>query len=476
MRKRLLPALLALALAAGLCRVAPASGQANAEKPAKLDLDLPSVTVGTFLKALTEGSDLKLLTSAELAAEKVAVYLPSVTAREALDAVCAAHGLEVQELEGTNILIVKRAAEYVETMDTAIFRLEHIDAEDVEPVVLAVLGITGGGTATRAGLAVTAGIDKKNNVIAVRAPRKDLEAVRDMIAQADVMRGQVLIEAVLVELSEDAERKLGIKWEPIAGYTGPSRLTKVPLRGGWVSTAEDADAWEYGRVSFQEFFIRLEALQSEGEAKILASPRITTIDGKEAEIRIVNNIVVATEINFQTGEVDVITEEPVTAEVGVILKTTPRIHRDGSVTLVVEPEVSTASTSAFFGEEFVDTFKRKASTTVLLGDGETIAIGGLLRDDETEQITKVPFLGNVPFIKPLFTHKRTVVAKTDLVVFLTPRLLNSERILEDTEAHETRLRELQEEREARRSPPPDDRDSLPAPMVEPIELEEVEAD
>ena len=216
------------------------------------------------------------------------------------------------------------------------------------------------------------------------------------------------------------------------------RKTKCPFSSEWVDTSEDPDAWTYGLVSFQDFFIRLEAMETDGNAKILAKPRITTLDNKQAEIRIQSHIVVATKLTRETEGLDLVTEEPIYADAGVVLKTTPKIHADGTMTLTVQPEVSTAARSAFF-EEAVDTFIRAASTTVLLEDGQTIATGGLLRTDESEEIKKIPCLSDVPYLGLLFTHKRKLIGKTDLVVLLTPHLMNAERISEDVLEQKARL-------------------------------------
>ncbi len=420
MSKRSLAAVLVLALAIGLWSSAPAWGQEQGSAPERMSLDLPSVPLGTFLKLITEQSDLKLVTSAELAGKPVSVYLPDVTAREALDAVCSAYGLEVEEREGQEILIIRKKTEKIEVReaDSAIFKLEHVQAKDLLPIVRTLLGEGG-----------NVNVDEANNILAVRAEKGDIEKVRELILEVDKHPRQVLIKAVIAELTDDAVKQLGIQWEPVGWMRGSARLTKFPFALELVESSEDPGT--YGVVSFQDFFVRLEALENEGSVKILASPRITTLDNKEAVIRIVSHTVVATEITHRAGELDVIVEQLIYADVGVTLKTTPQIHDDGTITLVVEPTVSTATRSHFF-EEAVDTFERSVTTTVHLKDGETIALGGLLRDDKTKQVTKVPLLSSVPILGPLlFTHTRTVSQKTDLVVFLTPIIVDSERMRED---------------------------------------------
>jgi len=415
-----------LALAAALWAPGFAYGQPQGQAQDRMTLDLPSVPLGTFLKVVTEQSDLKLVTSSELAQKPISVYLPDVSPREALDAVCAVYALEAAE-SPSGIIIIKEKEAPAAVEQAAAFKLEHVAVKNLKPAVAAMLSEQG-----------RVDVDEATNVLAVRGSDSDIARVRELVSTVDAAPRQVRIETIVAEVSGDAERKLGIMWEPVVSYQGPVRKTKCPFSGEWVDVSEDPDAWTYGLVSFQDFLIRLEAMETDGSAKILATPRITTLDNKAAEIRIQSHIVVATKLTRETEGLDLVTEEPIYADVGVVLKTTPKIHPDGKITLTVQPEVSTAARSSFF-EEAVDTFIRTATTTVLLEDGQTIAIGGLLRTDQDQEVKKIPWLSDVPYLGLLFTHKRTLSGKTDLVVFLTPQLLTAEGISEDVLEQKARL-------------------------------------
>jgi type II secretory pathway component GspD/PulD (secretin) len=355
---------------------------------------------------ISDASGMKLITSAEIARKSVSVYLPGVTAKEALQAVCAAHDLYCEEDKDTGVIVVKEVG-------LAFFPLEHVDAKQVQLLVPGLMGPKG-----------KVAFDDKNQFITVQGTHSEIEMVRALVQRIDETPRQVLIEATLAELDETAEAELGIRWDV--------NMTKLPFGTHWVTLDEDAKAWVYGFVSAQDFFVQLQLMETDGKANILANPRICAVDRKEASIQVVAHTVVATKLTRQTGTLDLVTEEPVYADVGVTLKMTPRIHPDGKVTLVVEPSVSTATRSRFFAQG-VDTNIRNASTTILAGDGETFAIGGLLRNDVTETKRKFPFLGDVPVLGYLFSHKATTTRKTDLVVFLTPHLLTSEKIKADYE-------------------------------------------
>lgn len=393
---------------------------ADSRQADRITLNLPGVRLGTFLKIVAEKSRMKIVTTAEIAEKTVRVYLPDVTAEEALEAVCAAYDLHWEKPEGMDILIVKELA-------TDFFSLEHADAKDMREVVATLVGQGG-----------KVSFDEKNNVIAIESSRRSIEKVRAMVREVDKAPRQVHIEATIVELNEDAEKQLGIRWDVSGMARGGARLSKLPFSDAMVSVSEDAGAWTYGLISFQEFLVKLDLLERKGMAKVLATPRITAIHGTEAEIKITAHQVVAERLTRESEGLELVATEPVYADVGVVLKIVPRIHPDGKITLSVEPSVSTSARSAFF-EESVDTFSRSAKTTVLVADGQTIAIGGLLREEESETVRRVPVLSRVPLLGRLFTHRDTVSQTSDLVVFLTPRLLDAERIQQDVAECKSRI-------------------------------------
>jgi len=216
MSKRSITAVLVLALAAGLC--APRSAYSQEQAQDHMTLDLPSVPLGTFLKIVTEQSDLKLVTSSELAQKPVNVHLPNVSAREALDAVCTVYGLVIEETPG-GILVIKEKPVPVHVEDAAVFKLEQAAVKDLKPAVAALLGEK-----------AKTDFDESTNVLTVRALEKDIAKVRELVATVDAFPRQVSIETVVAEVSGDFERKLGIRWEPVVSYQGARAQDQVPLQ------------------------------------------------------------------------------------------------------------------------------------------------------------------------------------------------------------------------------------------------------
>jgi general secretion pathway protein D len=181
-------------------------------------------------------------------------------------------------------------------------------------------------------------------------------------------------------------------------------------------------------------------MERDGVAKVLASPQILTIDNQEALIAITSHIAMARKTTVSPE--GTITIEPIYGDVGVTLRVTPHVNNDDFVTMTIEPEVSSASRSAYFPDEAVDTRKRTAKTTVMAQDGETIVIGGLTRKDINETHFKVPILGDIPLLGRLFRKSVESEVDSEVMVFLTPRILGPEALKRITSQKTARLEEL----------------------------------
>jgi len=169
--------------------------------------------------------------------------------------------------------------------------------------------------------------------------------------------------------------------------------------------------------------VALDMLIHNGSARVLANPKIATLNGREASILIGSRIPYIISSTVFAGGGAAPTQRIEREEVGIKLRITPLINADGYITTEIQPEVS--SVSGFTGENnalpIVAT--RQASTTVRLKDGSTVIIGGLLNEEKTTTVTKVPLLGSIPVIGYLFQHRSIDTSKRDLVIEVTPRIL-----------------------------------------------------
>jgi type II secretory pathway component GspD/PulD (secretin) len=253
---------------------------------------------------------------------------------------------------------------------------------------------------------------------------------------------QVMLEARIVEVSTEAAKELGIDWNLLnrqgvilveGPNPGSSSAGSPPTDLGFIDPTPGTRDWYKLRPVTRQaktFQIALDMLIEDGDARVLANPKIATLNGREA------SMLIGTRIPFTvTGVVSgggagagVATQKLVEREeVGIKLRITPTINPDGYITTVINPEVS--SVTGFTGEfnDLPIVSTRQASTTVRLKDGNSIIIGGLLSEEKTNNITKLPILGQIPGIGVLFQHHSVTMNKKDLVIEVTPHIMPEQR-------------------------------------------------
>jgi len=241
----------------------------------------------------------------------------------------------------------------------------------------------------------------------------------EFIASVDVAPPQVLIEARLVEISPEKTKNLGLLFD----Y---SHVTFQELRTPR-GTASDPDNGDHG-VNFGRFIrtpfdidVTLNALQENRAARLLANPRISVIDGEDASIFIGDLLRFRVLQSVTSGGNEQFTVQEV--PVGIALLVRPHVHPDGNVTLKVHPVVSTVT--SFVGPERIpQTATREADSTIRMKDGETVVIGGLMREEDITIMSKVPGLGDLPLIGKLFQNKNSSKRKSEVTVFLTARVMH----------------------------------------------------
>ena len=272
-------------------------------------------------------------------------------------------------------------------------------------------------------------VDRATNTLLFYGTESEALSVREIISALDHAPKQVSLEARVVAVSKQAAKELGIdwSWSSLPQYPHVQRNSA----GGWQVSERNAGTGgtsapgiiRFGRGSEglpYEFYYSaaIRALITDGRAKMLARPNITTVQGHEALINIGAEVPVprtATSNNVTTTGIEY-------REAGIILRYTPRITEDGNIVARVHTEVSTP---VYVDELKAYRFqKRSADTTVRLRNGETMVIGGLIDSDESRSLAKIPFLGDLPVLGAFFRSVRTSKTETELMIFLTAHVLD----------------------------------------------------
>ena len=269
-------------------------------------------------------------------------------------------------------------------------------------------------------------VDRATNTLLFYGTEAEAFAVREIISALDVKPRQVSLEARVVAVSKEAAKHLGVdwSWSSLPLYpnveAGSGRITGRNAGGSGTSAS---GIIRFGRgpegVPYEFYYsAAIRALITDGKAKMLARPNVTTVQGREALINIGAEVPVP-----RTTMSDHVTTSAIDyREAGIILRYTPRVTADGTITARVHTEVSTP---VYVEELKVYRFqKRSADTTVRLRDGETMVIGGLIDSDESRSLSKIPFLGDLPVLGAFFRSVRTSKTESELMIFLTARVLD----------------------------------------------------
>ncbi len=280
--------------------------------------------------------------------------------------------------------------------------------------------------------------DANTNSLIITAPLDEMQNILAVIRQLDIRRAQVLVEAVIAEITEDNTREFGINFlidgsdkeaplgftnlggatDAAAGLAAAAQGSAVPSSlGSGISLA--LGRFGSGEIDFG-FLVR--AIASDADNNILSTPSLVTLDNEEAEIIVGSNVPFVTgqqlsnnnDNPFQTIE---------RRDIGLTLKVTPQINEGNTIKMELEQEVSGVNTTAVTGAADITTSVRSIKTTVLVEDGQTLVLGGLIDDQITDVEEKVPFLGDIPVIGRLFRYRSTQKRKQNLMIFLHPVIM-----------------------------------------------------
>lgn len=329
-----------------------------------------------------------------------------------------------------------------------VYYLKNASAEEVAKVLTGIvskvpIGQQAGSPATgirsvsfESGVLVTP--DKATNSLVIIASPEDYETLKSVISQLDIKRRQVYVEAAIMEISLDKQRELGIEFRSVeklndnratsfggtnfggigAATSGPEAFANIlGLAVGIVK-----GTFSYGGVEYLNIGALVRALQSESDVNILSTPNILTTDNQKAEIMVGENVPFITGKSQSAGQTLTTIERK---DIGITLRLTPQISSDDHVTLEIYQEISSLAEAAGFDPSVVGpvTTKRSASTTVVVKNGQTVAIAGLIRDNKSTIEHKIPLLGDIPLLGWFFKFQTKRSDKTNLMVFLTPYII-----------------------------------------------------
>jgi general secretion pathway protein D len=362
--------------------------------------------------------------------------------------------------------------------------LEHARAEELAKVLNSIVSgkakvAAPPGRPAQAGAApeeasITA--DKATNSLVITASPQEYKELEEVITKLDMVRAQVLVEALIAEVSLEKSLQLGVDWrimdQPVEGSTRGFGGSDFGLISGVQSGALPSSTGDtglllgvakgfitIGGVQVPNLGVLVRAFQKDTDANVLSTPHILTMDNEKAKIIVADNVPLlksdlTTPLATATATVSsvAVSRTYEYKDIGIQLEITPHISLGSMVRLEISTEVSNILAIDPANPGFVTTRKRQATTTVAVDNGQIIVIGGLIRDESSDTTKKVPCVGNVPILGWLFKNFAGTDTKTNLLIFISPQIIRTAEDLEKATAKkkkesEENLQKLKKDRD-----------------------------
>ena len=352
-----------------------------------ISLSVKNATLTEIAAALAKMSGQNIV-AGTTTTEPITLQLNNVSLSTALDTLAATQGLTYAEKNGV-ILVTREETAKKQAAGFYTFPLNYCKAEEIQ---------------------------------------KSLSAriIKEALQTLDTATQQVTLEAKILSIEKSEEKNLGLQWswDTLPQYTANTKNKDNDSK----ATGHASDSSHYGHLRLGKhtqavfcYTATLNALIASGKAKVLATPSLITIPGKEASIFIGSHIPVVTE-KHNNGESTYSTEY---VDAGIKLTYTPVVSRDGYITSSVHTEVSTPTLISELKNYRINS--RTADTNVRMRNGETLVIGGLISEEEQKQLQQIPFLSKIPLLGALFRNHYKSKSRTEVIMLLTPYLTEAGR-------------------------------------------------
>lgn len=398
--------------------------------------------VGQVLRLLARQAKVNMVVS-EAVTGTVTMRLEDVTALQAIAIIVKAKSLFMDQIE--SVYYIKTAQERTaEPTESDSYQFSYSRAKETAPLLASQLSSKD-----------PPQVDERTNTIFYRETRSNIDSIRKLLVQIDKPTKQVMIEARLVEVTANPRQSYGINWAGVVGSSTNAQTINYGTNNGTTTTGTGTGAatgvtaqgfvlgdknnnnffgslgklalGQFAILTVPQFSATLRLLNEDADAEFLANPRVVTADNQQAKIEITRNQPVP-QLNFN--------EQTATAVFGGFqdkiygnkLLVRPAVNKDGFITLSVKPEISNkvgdqpfVFAGAVVTSPIIDT--RTLDSNVLIKSGDTLAVGGLMQDEQTKARNKVPVLGDLPVLGYLFAERLNARVKRNLLIFVTPTII-----------------------------------------------------
>lgn len=412
--------------------IAPESGEFDvSSRNGRVSLVARDTPLSDIMSSIAQGQKLNVVCAEDISA-RISITLHDVTLDDALTAILSTAGYTWIKrndiIQVTSVSESTNVSPETQGRTTEVFALDYISAADVDEVVKGLLSPVGQSFPIAGS---TTDLRRTKEAVVVEDLPGYLDRIRQYIFQADQPPRQVLIEAHVLEVTLDSNKKCGVNFELLFDIAGnPITISTTGFANPGAPQAF------FATLAGEHLEGVIEALQTTTDAKTLASPRVLAVNGQEARIQ----------IGEQLGFRVITTTETSTMEsvefldTGVVLIVTPHISRDNRVLMQVKPQVSSGAVNPDTGLPEEET--TELQTNILLNDGQGVLIGGLIQEVDSMLQNKIPYLGDLWLIGGLFQRHQVIKERSEIVISLTARVQPYEPCYEEYDSfqmHRSRI-------------------------------------
>ncbi|MGJ8640833.1 MAG: type II secretion system protein GspD [Opitutaceae bacterium] len=407
-----------------------------------ISVDFPDEDVRTILRNVADLFDLNLVIPDTLQG-RTSLKLSNITWRQVFEVVLEPQGFTY--IEDRNIIRIKSLEELTaEPVDTQVFIVDYARAEDLRGSISPLVDEAAGGRIQ---------VDVRSNALVITERPSRMNKIQDIIQRLDKATDQVMIESKFIEVTNSDVKNIGVNWASMSGYSasaGPFQRDWARGRGN-DATSDTSDSFtdtfpgtssesmtfdetlsrlastsrtDTALFSADQFEVILSALEAQDDVRLVSNPTVVTLNNTNAKISIGERYPIPNySFNSQTGErqLDDISYE----DIGINLDVTPQVNSAGFINLEITPEVSSSDRFALVENTEIPIIEsRRTETTIMIKDGFTLAIGGLVENSTSNRDTKIPVLGNLPGVGRLFSSNTDSIEQRNLIIFITAKTLN----------------------------------------------------
>jgi len=440
----------------------------------RISMDFKDAALPEVLKIFSQQSGMNFIAASDVTGKRVTLFFENIPVEEALEKILVSNDLSYETQPGSDIFVVKAIPNDAQSVITRIYQLKYatvqsskmnktIDIKKAEGSASSggAAGSSGGASsggadASKAGggsgiVSVLRGVlstygklteDPRTNSLIITDTEKQFVVIEDTLKRLDVAIPQILIQVEMLDVSKGTADLLGIKYSgTLFKLTGAQRQVTYPwdlhmLKDKGYDFAEPE--YTAGLLDASTMTAMVQFLETQSDTRNLARPRLLTLNNETAEIKIATDeaIGLQNQTNSTGGGTSTQSVEAERVQTGVFLLVTPQANlTTGEITLAVAPRVIQARTGATFqGQTFKDPEERGSQQLMRVKNGETVIIGGLLRTETANIVTKVPILGDLPLIGRAFRHADKSKSERELLIFITPSIIddsNKDKLLVD---------------------------------------------